>query len=173
MKYCIVLEIKSKTSQICKDSSGNRKEVMGKVDKYVAHLLKDSAKKDDLTEKLKDKTNNILEDIEIDKPVALFLFMAVFKFLVQDLMKHYICTQGPEKIYQSRIDWLKRKLADLRSYDPDTDPSMFLKFAAGIKVMNENVEAALEMKIEESVINFAIVDIPRIDFYKKPTKEKP
>ena len=149
---------RSIVKDVFKDSSENPKEVMTKVDKYVAHLLKDLVKNDDVTEKLKDKTNTILEDIEMNKSVAWFIYMAVFKYLVQDLMKQYICTQGTEKIYQSRIDWLKRKLADLRSYDPNTGHSIFQKFVNSMKIMNDNAEAALETKIEESVKEFVIVE---------------
>ena len=141
-----------------------RKEIMTKVDNYVSHILKDVQDGDDeLIVKLASKDNKLLQDIQMDKSVSLFIFMAVYKFLVQDLMKTYICTQGPDKIYQDRIDWLKKQLAELRKCDPELDPEEFfaVKFFKVMKVMNDEIELVLGV-IKE---NYAeIAELVKVDF---------
>ena len=141
-----------------------RKEIMAKVDNYVSHILKDVQNGDDeIKVKLASKDNKLLQDIHMDKSVSLFIFMAVYKFLVQDLMKTYICTQGPDKIYQGRIDWLKKQLAELRKCDPELDPEEFfaVKFFKVMKVMNDEIELVLDVIKEK---NAEISELVKVDF---------
>ena len=141
----------------------NRKEVMTKVDHYVSHVLKD-VQGDEVQVKMQESARKLLEDIEMDKAVALYIFMAVYKFLVQDLMKTYICTQGSggPKIFQARIDWLKRKLGELRKCDPESDPTdVFVKFFKVMKEMNDDIELVFEVKTEDLE---SIADLVKVDF---------